>query len=256
MEDPKPLHQLSIFNTSFFTDTTASIGPTGPSGEPLCGNTGETGQTGNTGPEGHTGVDGPQGVDGSTGVTGTYYVETGPTGSTYQGATGTTSNKLNQILQSVLIDTFTTNSTSFVSTPLSVTISPKANTSKFLILCNAKFGSASPILGSPPYYASTQAYLTRDGTPIYLANANGNVTVTSFGQRGVKYLGGGTNSSLDDAFCCYYDSPDTANAITYGLYMRANNSLGNVYINRSFTDSNSGTYPRSASSLIVMEILP
>ena len=236
MENAKPTHSFSIFNTSFFTHQHA---PRGPTGTWIIGGTGPVGPSGPVPASGYTGETGPSSSIGATGATG----PVGGTGAV--GPQGSSTNKMAQVIQTSYIDTFTTSTTEWANTPVSAVITPSSASSNILILADVKFGAGMPT-------AYCQAQLLRNDTPIYIATANlSNRTATSFGTRGTRY-----NTALDSGFCCFLDSPSTTSATTYTVQIRSMANTKAVYINRTVTDTDTSAFPRSASSITVMEILP
>jgi hypothetical protein len=51
----------------------------------------------------------------------------------------------------------------------------------------------------------------------------------------------------------YMDSPATTSSVTYDIEL-ASNTSGSVFVNRSSTDTDSATFARAASSIILMEV--
>ena len=59
---------------------------------------------------------------------------------------------------------------------------------------------------------------------------------------------------MDHAGANFLDSPSTTSATTYKVQIRNNNTGHTLYINRTGADTNSSGYPRTASSIMVMEV--
>ena len=129
-------------------------------------------------------------------------------------------------------------------TGLTVTITPKSSSSKFIIMWTVTMGNGSD--ASHGYVR-----LNRNGTAIALADAASNRTTASSAVVNTA-TGGQTIPSTNS----YLDSPATSSAITYKL-TASNNSGGssNTFINRSSRDNDAVGYDgRSTSSLTVLEI--
>ena len=146
---------------------------------------------------------------------------------------------VNQIVQTVKTDTFTTTSTSFVDvTGLSVTITPSSASNKILVICDVSTGNASS--------SGCSARLLRNGSAIYTGDAAGS-----------RPLGLSENDSQFQTMRTggvYVDSPATTSAVTYKIQIL--NSVGfTSCVNRTGRDDNTTSYdPRTASSITVMEI--
>ena len=136
-------------------------------------------------------------------------------------------------------DTFTTSSTSFTDvTGLSLTITPQSNTSKFLLVAQIQGGANSD--------------------RVWFKFAGGN-TASDVGDAASNRIRVGMEltasaaTSTQSGVMLYLDSPATASAITYKVQM-ASYGGGAQYVNRSFTDTDSTSFARSASTLTVLEI--
>ena len=147
-----------------------------------------------------------------------------------------------QVLQATKTDTDSTSSTTFADI-LTVSITPKSNTSKFLLFGDLKIGYSS-------YTASVFWKFVRDSTDIFVGDADGSRTRCTWG------LEDGHNNStiyqLDSTYGTFLDSPNTTSAITYKVQWAAKQATG--YLNRTGNDGDSAGYPRTASSLTVMEV--
>lgn len=163
--------------------------------------------------------------------------------------TNKTAGTVLQVSQATFTGTQTISASGFMNwtdiTSLSVTITPTSSSSKFLLMAQISCavltvdrlvalrfqgGNAGNFVGDA---ASTRA---RVGTFF--------TTPTTVGY--------GINSSL---MMNYLDSPATASSITYKVQAAPNYSSGNVAINyNAGSDSDAAYIPRSACSLIVMEI--
>ena len=148
-----------------------------------------------------------------------------------------------QTIQDSKTDTSSISSTSFTDIGLSVTITPKAASSKFLIRV-ILFGYAGHYVG--------KNRVMRDSTELGRA--------TSASNRPAEALPFSQAPSGDGAIMEVsteiLDSPNTTSAITYKV-QSANRADGvqTLYINRSEVDRNTTSYdPRAVSYITVMEI--
>jgi uncharacterized protein YaiI (UPF0178 family) len=136
-------------------------------------------------------------------------------------------------------DTFTTSSTSFVDvTGLSLTITPQSSTSKFLLVAQIQGGA--------------------NADKVWFQFAGGN-TASDVGDTAGSRIRVGMEltaaaaTSTQSGVMLYLDSPATASAITYKVQM-ASYGGGAQYVNRSFTDTDSTSFARSASTLTIVEL--
>ena len=132
--------------------------------------------------------------------------------------------------------TSTTTSGSFTDiSGMSVSITPKFNTSKIFVMIT--LGSISSAAG-----ISVGFRLLRDSTAV------GNAADTTL-QSGFTNIYEGGNSSLFSASHNFLDSPATTSAITYKLQWR--NSSGTTYLNRYSGSSDSYN---GSSTITAMEV--
>ena len=145
-------------------------------------------------------------------------------------------------------DTFTkpTNTTAFVDiTGLSVSITPKFNTSKILVMYDLCWGIDD---------GHGSMRLMRDSTPIKVGDASGSRT-----QATGHWHDGGSNSGdqydIVQHSGTFLDSPATTSSTTYKLQVGSPNQASyTVFINRSGHDSNSAWEGRTCSTITVMEV--
>jgi hypothetical protein len=151
-----------------------------------------------------------------------------------------------QVVSTTKTDTFSTSSGSFVDvTGLSATITPKATSSKILVLCNTDVGGANA--------ARSQFLLVRDSTAISIGDSEGSRL------QGTMGAGPGANDATnvglgrDSVGFNFLDSPNTTSATTYKVQTL---SSGTVLINRSSTDTNSSDSgnTRNTSTITLMEV--
>lgn len=148
-----------------------------------------------------------------------------------------------QVVQAVKTDVFTTTSTSYVDvTGLSLMITPKSSNSKILVTGNISLGSST----TSTY--SVFGRMTRNGTPIGLADADGSRDRGTF-----SYQMGGFEGPMSQGFS-FFDTPATTSATTYTVQIKAESPM-TAYINRGIeNDGNSTITPRVISSLTLTEI--
>jgi hypothetical protein len=145
-------------------------------------------------------------------------------------------------VQSTALLTTTTFSTSFGDiSGLSVAITPRYTTSKILIMCHINAGRSSDIV---LYFK-----LLRDSTDICIGNAASNRTRSTT----ASYVSSSSPGlQLINIPIIFLDSPSTTSEIIYKIQAKTDVLTG--YINQAGTDSDSATYPRTASTITVMEI--
>ena len=152
-----------------------------------------------------------------------------------------------QVKQTLKTDSFHTTSQSYTDiTGMTVSITPKFNTSKILLQCNLQFG------GGLNLYAPVR--LLRGSTHI------GQSTVYSGGQTNATFslnLGDGSGTANHyKVFSTVYqilDSPATTSAVTYKLQV-SSWAGRNFYINRSEQDSGAAWTHGASSSMTAMEV--
>jgi len=157
----------------------------------------------------------------------------------YIAATTPTNGTVLQVGSTTKIDTFTTSSTTWTDvTGLSVSITPKSNTSKVLILATL---SATGETSATGFFAR----LMRDTTAIAIPDAAGSrIRATSVARDAQQ---------MQTVAMHHLDSPATTSSVTYKVQIQTQGS-GSVYINRITTDTDASTNARAVSSFTVMEI--
>ena len=152
-----------------------------------------------------------------------------------------------QVKQTLKTDSFHTTSQSYTDiTGMTVSITPKFNTSKILLQCNIQFGGALNL------YAPVR--LLRGSTHI------GQSTVYSGGQTNATFslnLGDGSGTANHyKVFSTVYqilDSPATTSAVTYKL--QVSSWVGrDFYLNRSQQDSGAAWTHGASSTMTAMEV--
>ena len=148
--------------------------------------------------------------------------------------------KIGQVVSTTKTDTFTTSNTDFTDiTGLSVAITPSATSSKILLLINAQVGgqgSVNNFLG-----------LKRGSTVIAVGDA------ASSRIRALASTMGNQDTSLNGVSASFLDSPSSTSELTFQVtgYSRT----GQFYINRSRTDTDDNTFPRTISTITAIEVL-
>ena len=151
--------------------------------------------------------------------------------------------KVLQVVSATKTDTQSFSSSTFSDiTGLSLSITPSSTSSKILIFGYAMvaWDSASAKIG---------INLVRGSTNILLGDSAGSrQRVSGFTYLGIAAIGA---FSLPVNFL---DSPNTTSATTYKIQASSIDNAGNVYINRSFVDTDNSTFARTASTITAMEI--
>ena len=150
--------------------------------------------------------------------------------------------KIVQVVATPKYNTFSTSSNSFTDvTGLSVSITPKSSSNKVLVMVDIKVGSST---NGAEYFAR----LLRNGSLIYGGNSSSREECF-YGTEDTE-----DEFRMDHAGANFLDSPNTTSATTYKVQIRNNNTGHTIYINRTGADSNTSGYPRTASSIIAMEV--
>lgn len=140
-------------------------------------------------------------------------------------------------------DTATINSETFADiSGLSVTLTPRDASSKFLVIADCKIGC--DVNGAP------MLKIQRNGTDIYVGDAAG-----SRAQAGAHlHVDWPINTDKKAGVMVVLDEPATASAVTYKVQWRGQNTNA-VYLNKTAWDGNvSNESARDASSLTVLEL--
>jgi hypothetical protein len=146
-----------------------------------------------------------------------------------------------QTISTVLTTPLTTSSSSYVDAAgLSVTITPTSASSTVLVTASLQMSSnltTSPII-----------QVVRGSTAISIG--------TSVGSRTAGSASSNVNSAsgMNSCTVVFLDSPATTSATTYKIQYLSVSGAAAVAINASITDTNTGGFPRTASSIIVQEI--
>ena len=145
-----------------------------------------------------------------------------------------------QVVSTTKTDTFSMSSTTFGDvTGLSVSITPTSATSKILVISNLNWGASGNDINS--------ARLLRDSTVISAGNAASNRSPSFAGMRTASA------DNIETVSVTFLDSPTTTSSITYKIQVRVG-SADTVYVNRTATDTDVSAFPRTVSSITLMEI--
>ena len=145
-----------------------------------------------------------------------------------------------QVVQAVKTDTASTSS-SFADTGLSASITPSSSSSKVLVLCT--------LGGVSGANTSFKGKLVRGSTDIFVGDSASNRPQASAGGQTSN------NYEIQQLVMNFLDSPSTTSSTTYKAQFGSNGSV-TIYLNRtSRDDDGSAEDARSASSIILMEVL-
>ncbi len=147
-----------------------------------------------------------------------------------------------QVIESKLTNKITTSSTSFTNTGLSVTITPKFSSSRFLIMVSADTGISGNGLDRI-HFAINGMSVTALGD----AGAGGVRATRTVNPRSADT--GWAQTALDIKII---DVPNTTSARTYDLQWRTNNSSYPAALNSAY--NNDSLTGNTVATMIVMEI--
>jgi hypothetical protein len=150
-----------------------------------------------------------------------------------------------QVVSTTKTDTFTTTSTTDVAiTGLSATITPTSATSKILVLVN--IGASGTTTSDFGIFFS----LYRSASVITgaVGDAAGSRKVCSSASRN------SSNARFQSSSIMYYDSPTSTSSLTYACYVSMESGGSTACINRGANDVDNAAWPRTISSITVMEI--
>lgn len=151
-----------------------------------------------------------------------------------------------QVVQTVKTDTFATASTTYVDvTGMSATITPSATSNKVLVIVQTQVSAAAD--GA----ASAFLQLAGGNAGTYIGDAASNRVRSAYGQNGTAVS---IASFMSQGTIIYLDSPNTTSATTYKLQARSASGALGMTINRTYTDTDNVGWPRTASTITVMEI--
>ena len=144
------------------------------------------------------------------------------------------------------VASFTSSSTNtFVDlSGLSVSITPSSTSSKILVIVNVNVANSTS--------ATTHVRAMRGSTPIHIGDTAGNRLRDSAATRTAADP---YELSIENLCFQHLDSPNTTSATTYKVQGTLGSTYsGTFYLNRPANNGDNDFSPRTASSIIVMEI--
>jgi len=174
-----------------------------------------------------------------------------------QNSSGTVYNFIKQVGHAKFLGNETSNATDFVDiTNLTVTLTPSATTSKFLITFNVSANANANQRGGIKVVRKIGSGSFADfDLPDFSAGALGNA-ITSQGNRKLAHAifdGGGSNIPNTPVTMTLYDDPQTTSAVTYKVQGMVEGS-SYIYINSVQTWTDADTVFAPISTLTVMEV--
>ena len=138
----------------------------------------------------------------------------------------------------------TVTSASFVAiTGLSVSITPTSSSNTVLVRAIVYFATAAS--ADVPVFA-----LARNGTPIGVGTSVGSRAAVG----GAQYIAAANGTQMFPIVLEWLDTPASTSAITYTVQAATIASSQELFINSTSTDSNTGAFPRTVSTISVCEI--
>jgi hypothetical protein len=148
-----------------------------------------------------------------------------------------------QVVSATKTDTSSFTSSTFADIgSLTVTITPRNTSSKFLVIASVGQSWVSTVTKSA-------CRLMRDATPIAIGDSSG----AKLSCTGAVYVAAENYAPFVTSIS-YLDSPATASAVTYKCQASSADNTGTVYVNRANSDADTFSTPRTASSITVFEI--
>jgi hypothetical protein len=155
--------------------------------------------------------------------------------------------KINQVVQTVKSDTFTSVSTSYADvTGMSVAITPTATDSKVLVIATLNVGN-----NTDDRWSAYQ--LLRGSTAISIGDADGSKTQASVGN--VRVTATGSQNFVDNKTIVFLDSPSTTSATTYKLQCKVQSGGAVLTFNRPGNATDADYVVHTASSITAIEVL-
>jgi hypothetical protein len=160
----------------------------------------------------------------------------------WQSTAGVNRNTVLQVQSYTYADTVTYATSSYVNSPLVVTITPYYATSKIYVTAN---------IMATMYGLTQQFRFTRNDVPISIGNLRGSTTQST---AGWLCPSGDLNHQACPTVMAYLDSPASASLLTYRVQIKTQ-TANTMFINRSSNDADNGDWShRSTSVITVMEI--
>jgi len=141
----------------------------------------------------------------------------------------------------LLIASNAADSTSHVS----AAITPSATSSKILIqVCVFYEGTSA----EQEYLWDIYRDSTKLGSPKVGSRGGG------IASAGINHTAANQDSTPETRFYQFVDSPSSTSAITYAAAYNTSATSGSIHLNRTVSDTNSASFERGVSSIILMEI--
>ena len=147
-----------------------------------------------------------------------------------------------QVVQGTLTTPATSTSSVMADTGLTATITPTSNINRILVIV---------MIGGSANLATTSLGLNlvrNAATNIFLGTAAGNRMQLT------QSMTSSQSAAMDSGILMYLDSPATNAATIYKVQFNSQFNANGVAINSTLTDSNLAAYPRTASSITLMEV--
>ena len=164
------------------------------------------------------------------------------------GLTNVTAGKILQVDQQVRTDTTSTGTSTYADV-FTVTLTPTSSTSKFLLLADLKISYSSYTAAVMWKFVRT---ISGTSTDVFIGDASGSRSRCTWGTE----EGGHNNSAvyvIDSTNGIFLDDrPDGTSPVNYKIQWKTEQAT--AYLNRTGGDGNTAAYPRTASSLTVMEV--
>ena len=154
-----------------------------------------------------------------------------------------------QVVQTTKTDTASTNSSTFADI-LTVSITPTAASSNFLLFGDLKIGYSNYQTAVMWKFVRTVSSSDND---LFIGDSDGNKTRCTWGNEEPSSNANNAQYELHSTSGTFLDTTaNTLSAITYKIKWKTEEQT--AYLNRSGFDGNIASYPRTASSLTVMEV--
>ena len=166
-----------------------------------------------------------------------------------------TGGKILQVKSTPKLNTFSTSSTSFQDiTDFYVDITPNSASNKFLVSVDLKIGPSNTAAGAP--FAQLVRVIGGTSVDIYKGTADGNKTSASWGREDNPRdnFAGYEVLPLHLSFLDSISGVWTSGSIRYKMQLADLNGTES-FINRVSNETNTVQYPRTASSITVMEVV-
>jgi len=153
-----------------------------------------------------------------------------------------------QVVSYTKSDTFTTTASGIIDIPgLSLSITPSSTSSKIMILGRVNVGADN---ASIAYHL--QCY--RDSTLVGAGDASGSKTRTFGGTEEGFAATGISQYQMFGYSLLHMDLPSSNSSLTYKISVNVTQQYGTFAVNRTIYDGDTSAFPRSSSTLTLMEI--